>query len=290
MVLLWIAVLVLSVPTALSQSAAGQETLVGIVGKDFVILGADSSISSSIAFTASNLDKIAILDGPRTIAAAAAGDAADSDRLLGLLSAHCAIREYEHGGDVKYIWMDELTRRSPRRQQGLTVQEIAHLARNQIASSLRSRNQLKVCLLVAGMMMTSGDEIESEDFSRRLQQQASGNAKSESESTTGTTTTTTTTTNIMTTNNISISGSLKPNLFWLDPYGSLQKIQYGAHGHGANFVLSLMDQSYRPDLGREEAIQIVRNCFDQLRIRYVINAPQPPCIKCIDNNGCQLIQ
>jgi 20S proteasome alpha/beta subunit len=282
MVLLWMAVLVLSVPTALSQSAAGQETLVGIVGKDFVILGADSSISSSIAFTACNLDKIAILNGPRTIAAAAAGDAADSDRLLGLLSAHCAIREYEHGGDVTYIWMDELTRRSPRRQQGLTVQEIAHLARNQIASSLRSRNQLKVCLLVAGMMMTSSDEIESEDFSRRLQQQASGNAKSES--------TTTTATNIMTTNTISISGSLKPNLFWLDPYGSLQKIQYGAHGHGANFVLSLMDQSYRPDLGREEAIQIVRNCFDQLRIRYVINAPQPPCIKCIDNNGCQLIQ
>lgn len=283
MILLWIAVLLLAVPSTLSQSAAGQETLVGVVGKDFVILGADSSISTSIAFTASNLDKIAILDGTRTIAAAAAGDAADSDRLLGLLSAHCAIREYEHGGDVTLVWMDDhtvpTTSQRPKCPQGLTVQEIAHLARNQIASSLRSRNQLKVCLLVAGMMMTSSDEIESEDFSRRLQQQASGTSATsngESEPTT--------------TNHLPVSGSIKPHLFWLDPYGSLQKIHYGAHGHGSNFVLSLLDQSYRPDLSREEAIQIVRNCFDQLRIRYVINAPQPPCIKCIDNNGCHLIQ
>ena len=268
-----LSLILLLLAPALSQSAAGQETLIGIVGRDFVILGADSSVSSSIAFTASNLDKIAILDGQETIAAAAAGDAADSDRLLGMLSAQCAIREYESGGDVKYIMMDEIER-PPNCATSLTVKEVAHLARNRISSALRSRAQLKVCLLVAGMM--ESEEIHTELFSKRLQTQASGNAVtaiSELPS------------------EISTPGpSLKPHLFWLDPYGSLQKLRYAAHGHAANFMLSIMDQSYNPDLSREEAIQIVRDCFDQLRIRYVINAPQPPCIKCIDKDGCRLIR
>jgi len=262
------------VPYGSCQSAAGQETLVGIVGRNFVVLGADSSVSTSIAFTASDLDKIAILDGQATIAAAAAGDAADSDRLLGILSAHCAIREYEEGGDVDFYMMNE-NDKLPERPIGLTVQEVAHLARNQIASSLRSRSQLKVCLLIAGMMKSEG--IEPESFSKRLQSQASGN--------TGTASFTS-----FITNDVNTSASLRPHLFWLDPYGSLQKVQYGAHGHGANFMLSILDQSYQPDLSQEEAIQIVRDCFDQLRIRYVINTPQPPCIKCIDKDGCRLIR
>ena len=54
-------------------------------------------------------------DGQQTILAAAAGDAADSDRLLGMLAAMAAIREYETsvGSDVEYIGMqDSLPRTS----------------------------------------------------------------------------------------------------------------------------------------------------------------------------------
>jgi 20S proteasome alpha/beta subunit len=47
-----------------ASSAAGSETLIGIVGKDFILLGADSSVSQSIALTASNLDKITPLVDP----------------------------------------------------------------------------------------------------------------------------------------------------------------------------------------------------------------------------------
>jgi 20S proteasome subunit beta 4 len=79
-------------------------------------------------------------------------------------------------------------------------------------------------------------------------------------------------------------------LYWLDEYGSLQNIQYGAHGHGSNFILSVLDQGYRPNLTLEEATKPFRDCFQQLRTRYVINSPQPSCIKCVDARGCRLIR
>ena len=107
-----------------ASSAAGQETLIGIVGRDFVMLGADSSVSQSIALQSSTVDKISVVvdhfpsscekrDGQQTILAAAA--ASDSDRLLGMLVAMAAIREYETsmGSDVEYIGMqDSLPRTS----------------------------------------------------------------------------------------------------------------------------------------------------------------------------------
>ena len=83
---------------------------------------------------------------------------------------------------------------------------------------------------------------------------------------------------------------LQPRLYWLDEYGSLQKIQYSAHGFGSNFILSILDQGYRHDLTCQKAVALIRDCFAQLRTRYVINSPQPPCIKCVDAQGCRIIR
>ena len=50
------------------QSAAGQDTLIGIVGRDFVMIGADTSSSGGggISLTSSDVDKIALVhDGWR---------------------------------------------------------------------------------------------------------------------------------------------------------------------------------------------------------------------------------
>ena len=83
---------------------------------------------------------------------------------------------------------------------------------------------------------------------------------------------------------------LKPRLYWLDEYGSVQSIQYGAHGYGSNFCLSILDQGYKRHMSLEEAHKLMKECFQQLRTRYVINSPQPPCIKCVDANGIRLIR
>ena len=301
--------LLFAVTTTWGSQAAGTETLVGIVGKDFVILGADSSVSQSISLTASNLDKIASLSEPfpydddhgdvnadswrrqQTIVAAAAGDAADSDRLMGLLQAHTTIQEYQAGVgcDVGYF-PKELAIQS---NIGLDVEAVANLARAQIASSMRSRAPLRVCLLVAGMMPTMGHDGDDTSFfvSRKVQEQVQrasedvsksreqGNSdieKKDVKTTTGS-------------DDSETKSLLEPRLYWLDEYGSMQKIKYGSHGYGSNFCLSILDQGYRPDMSQEEAIQLLRDCFQQLRTRYVINSPKPPCIKCVDSRGVRLI-
>jgi len=53
-----------SLPVIHSSSAAGEDTLIGINGRDFIILGADSSIRSSISLTSTNVDKIRVLLDP----------------------------------------------------------------------------------------------------------------------------------------------------------------------------------------------------------------------------------
>jgi 20S proteasome alpha/beta subunit len=304
-----------------SSSAAGQETLVGVVGKDFIVLGADSSTSQSIALTARNLDKIAVIVDPlleqsdvsrqQTIVAAAAGDAADSDRLLGQLSAHAAIREYEAsvGCDVKVLdfasgTMQEAQIASP---PGLNVEDVANLARATIASSLRSRSPLSVCLLVAGMLPVVGDDEEEGakkgdtekaadivSFSKNLQrqvEQASLPYRTIEEVTEPPDTLSPFVAEELESTSVASSTfRLEPRLYWLDSYGSCQKLQYGAHGLGANFCLSILDQGFRDDMTRDEAVDLIRDCFRQLRMRYVINSPEPPCIKCIDASGCQLMR
>jgi hypothetical protein len=55
----------------------------------------------------------------------------------------------------------------------------------------------------------------------------------------------------------------------------------------SNFALYVLDKSYKKDVTRrEEAVKLVQDCFDQLRMRFVINSPEKPCIKCIDSDGC----
>jgi 20S proteasome alpha/beta subunit len=276
-----------------ASSAAGQETLIGIVGRDFVMLGADSSVSQSIALQSSTVDKISVVvdpfpsscekrDGQQTILAAAAGDAADSDRLLGMLAAMAAIREYETsvGSDVEYIGMQD-SRPQTSSQDGLTVEAMARLARGQIASSLRTRTPLHVCLLIAGMQVRTGEEEEDfTSFSSHLQSQVQLASRSFQE---------TTTTSPASAATLPEDDPWKPRLYWLDSYGSLQRLHYGAHGLGANFLLSVLDQNYRNNLSREQAAKLIRECFHQLRQRYVINSPQPPCIKCVDRNGCHIL-
>jgi len=295
-----------------ASSAAGQETLIGIVGRDFVMLGADSSSSSSIAVTASNLDKILLLADPfpaekkfkrdaseqQAIAAAAAGNAADADRLLGVLQAHVAVREYEAsvGCDVECVFHGDKDNPDIDTPMGLDVDAIAHCARKEIASALRSPTPFQLCLLVAGMVQRQDSYgFSSANTSNQMNGPFSNRIRSQINAAKH---------KINSIPQIEISPPepkqpdydeddtstlLEPRLIWIDQYGSLQTLEYGAHGFGANFALSILDQGYRQTLSRSEAVSLMKDCFEQLRMRYVINSPQPPCIKCIDSTGCHIM-
>jgi 20S proteasome alpha/beta subunit len=376
-----IKLLVFLVPVQ-SSSVAGQETLIGIVGRDYIILGTDSSRSSSISVTSSTVDKIKVIIDPfpfhdshehsykndeqQVIAIASAGDNADSERLLNHLTAHASSMEYQYlGCDVNCLYHGDIPKNANANVNskintnvnmnvnditlspgGLDAESIAYLARGMISQSLRSRGQLKTCLLVAGMVRsyesyeytrqnhsnleqrrsdeheyeynedghdgndgndenkeehsskggneTNNSQSSSSSFSYRIQQQvqtaikeyvdmntntntnANKSTPVQSDSTTQQSTTTTTT-------------ILKPKLFWLDEYGSLQNVEYAAHGMASNFALSILDRKYNSNMSREDAIDLVQDCFQQLRKRFVINSPMPPCVKCIDANGCHVI-
>jgi 20S proteasome subunit beta 4 len=82
---------------------------------------------------------------------------------------------------------------------------------------------------------------------------------------------------------------LQPKLFWLDEYGSIQNIKYGAHGLGSNFVLSILDRGYSKDITKQQALELMNECFAQLKKRFLINSPESPCIKCIDTDGCHVL-
>ena len=290
----------LLVVTTDASSAAGTETLVGIVGKDFVLLGADSSVSQSIVLTASNLDKIAHLVDPfpsnaennkndllrrqQTILAAAAGDAADSDRLLGYLKAIGTLEEYKNhvGCDVKKVSLSNGSNAISVNSSGLDARSMAHLARRCIWEKLRSRTPYRICLLVAGMEELGTKPERTAFLSQRVQTQvlqAESAQNDESQPLQ----------NELIEQKDNSKNYYKPALFWLDEYGSLQEIEYGAHGHGSNFLLSILDQHYRTDLTREEAVALMQKCFKELRGRYIINSPEDPCIKCVDVDGVRLL-
>lgn len=277
-------------------TAAGTETLIGITGQDFVLLAADSSVASggSIALTGTNLDKIAVLSLSRPIAAAAAGNAADADRLLGVLTARCTIAEYEtsFGQHVTFVDCSNdagssgATTSIPRygEDSGLTVECVAEAARTEIAG------RFNVCLLIAGMTPAT-QTVSSSSASDLLQGQVSTAAaffrgtkaddliKQEKE------------------NSSRKSSKLQPALYWLDEYGSLQRVSYGAHGYASSMLWSVLDRGFRPGMTLEEAIALLDKCLEQLRARYLINSQpetdvsKPPqfCVKCIDENGCRLI-
>lgn len=230
-----------------------------------------------------------------------------ADRLVGTVKAHAQIREYEAGigNDVVCVF-DGLSSNSIEPSNldsisspaGLDTEAVAYLARSEIASSLRSRQPIQLCLLVGGMVrcnnpvVTTSDVKNTLSFSERVQQQVLAGSdlyatkKSTKELKVNEPQGNAETSHRAPPTQQTIGNPfLMPRLYWLDQYGSIQNLKYGAHGFGSNFALSVLDQRFRSNLSRKEAMELIRECFEQLRQRYVINSPLPPRIKCIDAFG-----
>jgi len=302
-------------------SSSSIETLIGVVGKDFVMIGADSSIASSITVQKSNVDKIHVLVDPfpsvqqisgkeeqqeqqqQVIAVASSGDFADSEELLQRLKVDVTALEYETsvGCDVKCLYNGRSNSNTNISPSGFDADIVAHQAREIIATSLRSQARLQTCLLVAGMVRCSyptttpvnSNMQQTVSISQRLQEQVQvgerqlleqESKESQQESP-----------NKKQSSHTAFIKKqkrygLEPKLYWLDEYGSIQNlVEFGAHGYGANFCLSILDRNYNPSISKQDATKLIQSCFQQLRTRYIINAPTQPCIKCIDSNGCHIV-
>lgn len=302
-----------------SASSVGQETLVAVVGRDFVMMGADTSSVQSIVVTSSDRDKIQVVSsggqqeqhgGGATIAVAAAGDLADVNHLLATLKSHASIGEYENslGGDIDIINMaassqPQLQLKIPTTSTsiGLSVSNIANLARTEISQRVRSNAPYRVGLLVAGMQPTtaanrqrSSSKIQTPDLASAssLNSNIAGDVQQQLQRVTPEARNSDKTSNEMSFNNNDENVvKFSPCLYWLDEYGALQNIRYASHGMASNFLNAILDRNYHPDLSRDEAAALIQSCFRQLQTRYVINSPKPPLIKCIDaEHGCRIYQ
>ena len=79
-----------------------------------------------------------------------------------------------------------------------------------------------------------------------------------------------------------------PQLFWLDYMGTMANVSYGAHGYSAYFVSSVLANAWKPDMTRDEALEVVKLAIFELRTRFLMSQDNFK-IQIIDKNGIQVI-
>jgi len=80
----------------------------------------------------------------------------------------------------------------------------------------------------------------------------------------------------------------EPSLYYLDYLASMHKVNYGAHGYGSFFSLSIMDRYWKKNLTLEEAKNILRLCIRELQKRFMINLPTFK-VKVADKDGVRVV-
>lgn len=54
----------------------------------------------------------------------------------------------------------------------------------------------------------------------------------------------------------------------------MAKVNYGAHGYASNFVLSIFDRDWKPDLTVDQGLEIIKKCVHELHTRFLISQPK----------------
>jgi len=78
--------------------------------------------------------------------------------------------------------------------------------------------------------------------------------------------------------------SAGPELYYMDYLSSLVKLPFAVHGYGSFFSLSIMDRYYRDNLNKEEALDIIQKCVDEIHRRFIVNMPQFK-VRIVDKDG-----
>ena len=189
------------------------DTIIGLVGKDFTLIAADTQIARSILVLKDNADKIVELDSHKILGCS--GETGDSAQFSDYIAKNIA-------------WQ--------RMRSGLTLntKAAAHFTRGELAKALR-KNPYQTNLLLGGYTDEEG-----------------------------------------------------PLLYFIDYLSSMHQVKYGVQGHASSFLLSIFDKEYKADLTIEEAVQILEQCFHELKTRFLINTTAF-AIKVVDSAGVRVL-
>lgn len=76
--------------------------------------------------------------------------------------------------------------------------------------------------------------------------------------------------------------------YYVDYFGTMHKQNFGCHGHVAAFCLSLFDRHWEPNMSLEDGKDLMRKCFHELEVRYLIHIPKF-VVKVVDANGIHTV-
>ncbi|KAI8618791.1 nucleophile aminohydrolase [Chytriomyces sp. MP71] len=79
-----------------------------------------------------------------------------------------------------------------------------------------------------------------------------------------------------------------PELYWLDYLSSCVKLNYAAHGYASYFCMSTMDRYWQPGLSVDEAVNLLKKCLEELKVRFIGNLPNF-VVKITDKDGIREI-
>ena len=77
-------------------------------------------------------------------------------------------------------------------------------------------------------------------------------------------------------------------MYFLDYLAAFAKVDFGAQGYAANFVLSVFDRDWKPDMTVDEGITLVKKCIFELHTRFLISQPKF-FIKIVDKDGTRTL-
>lgn len=78
------------------------------------------------------------------------------------------------------------------------------------------------------------------------------------------------------------------SLYQMDYLASLSKVDFGAHGYAANFILSVFDRDWKKGMNVEQALDVVRRCIHELKTRFLISQPVFT-VKLVDQTGTRTL-
>lgn len=79
-----------------------------------------------------------------------------------------------------------------------------------------------------------------------------------------------------------------PDLYYMDYLGSLVRVPFAVHGYGSFFSLSVMDRYFRQDMTREQALELLQQCVNEINTRFIINLASFK-VKVVDREGIHVL-